>query len=87
MDENAGKLDSNSNTLVEDAGPGKKSFTDVNEDSLDAAFENPLAGLSKEQLFTDVGKVCRESDLMEYLDDFKKGALVAQDPRKREGNA
>ena len=70
-------------TNIEDArrGSRKKSFTDVDPDKLSAAFENPLEGLSREQLFQDVEKFCQEADLMEHLDDFRKGALVAQSPR------
>lgn len=43
-------------------------------------FENPLAGISKRQLFKDVEKFCRDHDMMDHLETFKKGALLAQSP-------
>lgn len=72
-------------TNIEDTTRGggvrKKSFIDVDEDNLSSAFENPLAGLSKEQLFQDVETFCRDNNLMDHVDAFRKGALVAQNPR------
>jgi hypothetical protein len=73
-------------TNVEDAtrgsgGARKKSFIDVDEDHLSAAFENPLAGVSKEQLLQDVEAFCRDNNLMDHVETFRKGALVAQNPR------
>jgi len=67
-------------TNVEDARPRKKSFLDVDTDKLSAAFENPLADVPKEQLLRDVEMFCRDHDLMDHLEDFQKGALVAQAP-------
>lgn len=58
----------------------KKSFVDVDDSELSAAFENPLAGLSKSQLMQNVEDFCRDNNLMDHLEDFKKGALVAQNP-------
>ena len=66
---------------VEEARPRKKSFTDVDPDKLSAAFENPLSNIPKEQLFAEVETFVRENQLDEYLEDFKKGALVAQNPK------
>lgn len=43
--------------------------------------KNPLAGLTKEELMADVEAFAREKDLEHILDDLKKGALVAQDPK------
>ncbi|KEF58287.1 uncharacterized protein A1O9_06213 [Exophiala aquamarina CBS 119918] len=73
-------------TNVEDAKQGggkgrKKSFIDVDDEQLSAAFENPLEGVSKEQLMQDVEDFCRDNNLMEHVDAFRKGALVAQNPR------
>ncbi|KIX97132.1 uncharacterized protein Z520_07246 [Fonsecaea multimorphosa CBS 102226] len=67
-------------TNVENAPPRKKSFTDVDMSKLSAAFENPLSGIPKEQLLEEVEVFCRDHNLMEYLDVFRKGALVAQSP-------
>ncbi|CEL10457.1 Putative Sugar porter (SP) family MFS transporter [Aspergillus calidoustus] len=46
--------------------------------------KNPLAGLTTEELFQDVEKFAREKDLEHILPDLKKGALVAQDPKRFE---
>ncbi|KAJ5574226.1 uncharacterized protein N7459_008653 [Penicillium hispanicum] len=47
---------------------------------LNAVFENPLAGISRQQLFKDVGEFCRKFDLMDDVETFKKGALISQNP-------
>jgi hypothetical protein len=49
-------------------------------DKLNVIFENPLAGISREQLWDDVERFCRQYNLEDHLEDFKKGALVAQNP-------
>ena len=67
------------------AAPRKKSFTDVDESKLSAAFENPLANIPKEQLFEEVEIFCRDHGLAEYTDVFRKGALVAQSPNTIDG--
>lgn len=46
--------------------------------------KNPLASLSKEQLLADVEAFAQEKELEFILDDLKKGALVAQDPKEFE---
>ena len=52
----------------------------VPRDHLNAMFENPLAGKSREQLFADVDEFCNKHNLSEYNELFRKGALVAQNP-------
>ncbi|GAD99764.1 MFS sugar transporter, putative [Paecilomyces variotii No. 5] len=47
---------------------------------LSAVFENPLAGVPRERLFEDVEKFCKQFDLEEHVETFKKGALVSQNP-------
>ncbi|KAL2223139.1 putative MFS sugar transporter [Thermoascus aurantiacus ATCC 26904] len=47
---------------------------------LSAVFENPLAGVPRERLFEDVERFCKQFGLEEYIDTFKKGALVSQNP-------
>lgn len=47
--------------------------------NLSAVFENPLAGIPREQLFQDVENFCR-FNLMNDLETFKKGALISQAP-------
>ncbi|KAJ6779484.1 hypothetical protein PWT90_00790 [Aphanocladium album] len=66
---------------VEHAHHRKGSFG--NMEKLSAAFENPLASRSKEQLMEDVEAFCRQHQLADFTDDFKKGALVAQNPSSR----
>jgi hypothetical protein len=51
-------------------------------DRLNAVFENPLAGISKEDLLRDVTDFCTKFNLTDHLDNFKKGALVSQNPFK-----
>ncbi|PGH15989.1 hypothetical protein AJ80_05365 [Polytolypa hystricis UAMH7299] len=43
-----------------------------------AVFENPLANVPRDQLFSDVENFCRKWNLMDHIDTFKKGALVSQ---------
>ena len=46
--------------------------------SVAAKLKNPLAGLSKEQVFDDVETFCRDKGLDDHMESFKRGALVAQ---------
>lgn len=48
--------------------------------NLNAVFENPLAGIPREQLMSDVAAFCDKFGLSEYLHVFQKGALVSQSP-------
>ncbi|KAL9124810.1 MAG: hypothetical protein Q9217_005907 [Psora testacea] len=43
-----------------------------------AKLQNPLAGMTYEELMDDVEKFAKEKDLVFALDDLKKGALVSQ---------
>ena len=61
-------------------GRRKSSFAGVDFDKLSAAFENPLAHKTREELMADVERFCEDSDLTEHLELFQKGALVAQSP-------
>jgi hypothetical protein len=45
---------------------------------------NPLHGLSKERIFSDVDQFCAETGLTEHNDVFRRGALVAQRPEQYE---
>jgi len=54
--------------------------TDFNMEKLSATFENPLANIPKDQLLSDVEMFCKQHNLQEYMDEFKRGALVAQSP-------
>ncbi|KAF9884237.1 hypothetical protein FE257_001969 [Aspergillus nanangensis] len=44
-------------------------------------LKNPLAGLTREELFRDIEEFAKDKDLEHILDDLKRGALVSQDPR------
>ena len=50
------------------------------QNRLNAVFENPLAGIPRQQLFQEVEEFCREFNLMDDVEVFKKGALVSQNP-------
>lgn len=43
-------------------------------------IQNPLAGIPREQLLSNVEEFARENNLEEYTPLLRKGALVAQDP-------
>lgn len=49
-------------------------------DNLNVVFENPLANVPRDQLLKDVEDFCQKYNLMEHVDDFRKGALVSQNP-------
>lgn len=55
--------------------------TRVHAGKLNAVFENPLADVPKDKLMSDVTEFCEKFNLMEYLESFKKGALVSQNPK------
>ncbi|KAL8703105.1 MAG: hypothetical protein Q9201_003696 [Fulgogasparrea decipioides] len=61
----------------------KHSVFDVDPSSrshLNAVFENPLASVPDDQLMRDVEKFCQDYDLMDDIDDMKKGALLSKYP-------
>lgn len=45
-----------------------------------AVFENPLAGIPREELFNNVAEFCKMHNLEHHLEIFQKGALISQDP-------
>lgn len=51
----------------------------LGRDHLNAVFENPLAGIPREQLLKNVAEFCKKYQLEEYQETFVKGALVSQD--------
>lgn len=59
---------------------GLSIFSVAKTQTISDKFENPLAGIDKHKLFEDVEKFCRVHDLMDKVELFKKGALVAQNP-------
>ncbi len=54
--------------------------TSIQPSKLSAVFENPLQDVPREQLMSDVENFCKEFGLLDHLDVFQKGALVAQNP-------
>ena len=72
---------------VEHAEGRKHGIYDVEGASanrLGAVFENPLAGIPRDQLFADVDRFCHDHKLEDYRDTFRKGALLSQNPRAAE---
>jgi hypothetical protein len=65
---------------VENFEGTRRRTSNFNTEKLSAAFENPLANIPKQQLLSDVETFCKQYNLQEYVDEFKKGALVAQSP-------
>jgi hypothetical protein len=49
-------------------------------DNLNVMFENPFANIPRDQLLKNVDDFCQKYNLMEHVDDFRKGALVSQNP-------
>ncbi|KAL1960586.1 hypothetical protein VTO42DRAFT_7165 [Malbranchea cinnamomea] len=54
------------------------------KDDAHTKLRNPLAALSREELLQDVEEFAQEKNMMHILDDLKKGALIAQDPKNFE---
>lgn len=54
---------------------------DVGKSNSDAVFENPLALVSKEQVMYDVEEFCRKFDLVDQVENFKKGAMASRNPK------
>ena len=73
-------LSQNEGGSVEKFKGTRRRSTRFNMEKLSAAFENPLANIPKEQLLSDVEAFCKQHNLEEYTDEFKRGALVAQSP-------
>lgn len=49
-------------------------------ENINAKLENPLGGLPRAQLLRDAEAFAKKHGLGEHVDEFRKGALVAQDP-------
>ncbi|OKL60740.1 hypothetical protein UA08_04244 [Talaromyces atroroseus] len=52
----------------------------LSPENLNVMFENPLANIPREQLLQDVEDFCQKYNLMDHIEDFRKGALVSQNP-------
>lgn len=64
--------------LEDDHGVYDIEDTETNE--LSAVFENPLADVPRDKVLLDVDTFCRQYGLEEHLENFKKGALISQNP-------
>ncbi|KAF2161917.1 hypothetical protein M409DRAFT_58694 [Zasmidium cellare ATCC 36951] len=65
----------------EKIGIERQDVLDVPADqNLSTVFENPLAGIPRENLLKNVEEFCQQHDLMEHIEVFRKGALIAQRP-------
>ncbi|TGJ85469.1 hypothetical protein E0Z10_g3288 [Xylaria hypoxylon] len=68
--------------VVSDAEKGRHgsvAHVDINK-NLEAKIQNPLAGIPREQLLSEVEEFAHANGLDEYVAILRKGALVAQDP-------
>jgi hypothetical protein len=76
------RIDENSPTYAhkEEKISGVLDVENRAQGNLNAVFENPLAGIPRDQLFKDVVDFCQKHDLMDHVETFKKGALISQDP-------
>lgn len=54
---------------------------DVIKKDTNSKLKNPLAGLTREELYRDVEEFAREKALEHIVEQLKRGALVAQDPK------
>jgi hypothetical protein len=52
----------------------------VDRSRINAVFQNPLAGIPRDQLMKDVQEFCLRFNLMNDLETFQKGALISQNP-------
>ncbi|CAH0052217.1 unnamed protein product [Clonostachys solani] len=50
-------------------------------ENMASEFENPLATRTEEEVLSDVEEFCRKHNLMDFIEDFRQGALVARDPQ------
>lgn len=53
-----------------------------NREHLNAVFDNPLANIDDDQLMLDVEDFCQRYDLMDQLENMKKGAKVSKRPNQ-----
>lgn len=65
--------------LTKNGAPREHGVTAVS-----AKLKNPLAGFTREELMADVEKFANEKELQDILPMLKKGAFIAQDPKRFE---
>ena len=57
-----------------------KEVTHIDDAAANVKLANPLIGIPHDQLMADAAKFAKEHNLGHLEEEFKKGALVAQDP-------
>lgn len=57
---------------------GDHAYTRRQSSVTTAQIQNPLSGMSHQELLADVEKFSKEKDLTDSLDDLQKGALISQ---------
>lgn len=55
------------------------------KESVATKLRNPLAGVTEDQVLADVEAWCTEKGLIEELDSFRKGALIARVGQRDDG--
>lgn len=60
--------------------PGARDDTVDLSNNISARIKNPLAGKSREELYTDIDTFTAQYGLQDITDILRKGALVAQNP-------
>ncbi|POR33714.1 Uncharacterized protein TPAR_06096 [Tolypocladium paradoxum] len=81
MDKTVERKDSRDSRDAENVEhPHRRRSSFANMENLSAVMENPLKTRTKEELLDDVDAFCRKYNLADFVDDFRKGALVAQNP-------
>lgn len=76
-------IDSEQAENVKIGAPGildSENIHNARADNLNVMFENPLANVPRDQLLKEVEDFCQKYNLMDHIDDFRKGALVSQNP-------
>lgn len=69
-----------SNNLPEVHGDEHRRRQSSRVEHLAAEFENPLARRTEEEVLADVGSFCEKYGLMDHIEDFRLGALIARSP-------
>lgn len=62
----------------QDFGPNREKGAGRQQSVVNMKLQNPLSGMSYEELMTDVEQFAKQYDLEYALDDLQKGALVSQ---------
>jgi hypothetical protein len=66
---------------ISSTGPANEAVKEKTLRNINAKLANPLSGYSLETLQEMGAKYARENGMEEYQDDFRKGAMLAQNPK------